>query len=222
MPDVVGLAEPLVSAQDAAVSVDTTPIDTAAAPAQIAPAASDASVATSTSVDVAVAAHEVAPLDAVLAVPVADAPNAPLAPSPPVPPTGVYATAEEAVLVYIEGTRKQDPERLWSVMTESARKILDQVVVKARSAPETELAKIGLSPALLVDMTPRAFFDHMVRHAPRMDAAELAEPLHDLVTTPEGSERAKVVFKLGKTSCEADTMKDSQGWKVEVSRCTGP
>ena len=140
----------------------------------------------------------------------------------PVPPTGVYASAEDALLAYIEGTRRQDPERLWSVMTGSARKVMDQVVVKARATPEGELAKIGLTPAMLVDITPRAFFDHMVRQAPKPDAAELAEAVHDLVTTPDGPERAKVTFGLGKTSCVADTAKDSEGWKVEVSRCTGP
>ena len=218
-PDVAVSSPP--SADVATATPDAASLASAdAAPAAAVPDVTAALDATAASLDATAAS-----LDATAAS-APDAAAAPTVVTRPVPATGVYTSAEDAVLVYIEGTRKQDPVMLWSVMTEGARKVLDHVIVKAKAAPVGELAKLELTPAMLVDMTPRAFFEHMVRHAPHADASELARPLTDLVATPtkgaDGSERAKVAFKLGKTSCEADAAKDGEGWKVEVSRCSGP
>jgi len=222
-PDAASLAS-ADAAPAAAVPDVTAALDATAASLDATSASLDA---TSASLDATAASLDAtaASLDATAAS-APDAAAAPTVVTRPVPATGVYTSAEDAVLVYIEGTRKQDPVMLWSVMTEGARKVLDHVIVKAKAAPVGELAKLELTPAMLVDMTPRAFFEHMVRHAPHADASELARPLTDLVATPtkgaDGSERAKVAFKLGKTSCEADAAKDGEGWKVEVSRCSGP
>lgn len=195
----------------------TTP-DVAAAVPDVAAAAPDAGAAP----DVAVAAPDAAPAADVALV------DVPKPEARPVPPIGVYATAEDALVAYLEGTRKQDPERLWSVMSVEARTLMAQVLGKAKAAPEPELAKIGLTRGALESMTGREFFEHMVRQAPKPDPQELVGALKsELAATPD---RMLVSFTLGaapgetRTSrCQADAVKDAEGWKIEVSHCTsGP
>lgn len=133
-----------------------------------------------------------------------------------VPATGVYASAEDALLVYVEGKRTRDPERLWSVMPDAARKVVSDTLVRTRSAPADQLAKAGLTPADLEAMTPRAFFDFLVNRAP---PPAPTPPVSALTTIPDGDTRARVTYKLGAQACDANTVKDGEGWKVEVARC---
>ena len=190
-------------------STATTPPDVAAATPDAAAVTPD--VAASAAPDVGVAA-DVALLD-----------SAPVA--RPVPPIGVYTTPEDALLAYLEGTRKQDPERLWSVMSVEARGLMAQVLGKAKGAPEPELAKIGLTRGALESMTGREFFDHMVRQAPKPDPQAIVGALKtELAATPD---RMLVSFNLGAapgetrgSRCQADAVKDLS--LIHISEPTRP
>ncbi len=213
----------------APVAEVATPAGEVAAAPDVAPAAPDVAAA---SPDVAgadaAAAPDVAVVPDVAAVADVALVDVPKTEARPVPPIGIYASAEDALLAYLEGTRKQDPERLWSVMSVEARALMAQVLGKAKAAPEPELAKIGLTRGALESMTAREFFDHMVRQAPKPDPQELVGALKtELAATPD---RMLVSFTLGAapgetrpSRCQADAVKDAEGWKIEVSHCTsGP
>ena len=214
----------------APVAEVATPAGEVAAAPDVAPAAPDVAAASPdvAGADAAAAAPDVAVGPDVAAVADVALVDVPKTEARPVPPIGIYASAEDALLAYLEGTRKQDPERLWSVMSVEARALMAQVLGKAKAAPEPELAKIGLTRGALESMTAREFFDHMVRQAPKPDPQELVGALKtELAATPD---RMLVSFTLGAapgetrpSRCQADAVKDAEGWKIEVSHCTsGP
>ncbi len=217
--------------------------DSAVAPAPTAPPASEPSkdaVAAEGQQDVAVvlSADASVPVAADVATVGADAAAAPSAPSAPGdavaadPDAGAAAAVDAAVLItagtdspeaalqlYYEGTREKNADKLWAIMSEPAKKALGGVRNSAIQATDEQLAAAGLEREKLKVMSDREFFVAMVATTPLPpDVADMKPPTEHK-REPAGDDRMKLRFKLGEAFCEADLVKEADGWKVDGTQC---
>lgn len=162
------------------------------------------------------------------ATPPAPSPNAsPASPAAPTPPpddpgpgaaTANPQTAEAALKSYIDGTRERDAAKLWSILSAKGKDQFAAMRGVLKDAPEADLARMGVTRAEVQSLDTRAFFEKFVKSAAMPTEGTLGAAT-ELRVEPEGDAKAKAHYKMGKASCEAELIKESDGWKVEGSSC---
>ena len=126
---------------------------------------------------------------------------------------------EAALQLYYEGTREKNADKLWAIMSEPAKKALGGVRNSAIQATDEQLAAAGLEREKVKAMSDREFFVAMVATTPLPpDVADMKPPT-DHKRESAGDDRMKLRFKLGEAFCEADLVKEADGWKVDGTQC---
>jgi len=135
------------------------------------------------------------------------------------PPTAANPqTAEAALTVYIDGTRERDAAKLWSILSTQGKKQFSAMRDVMKNAPDDDLARMGITRTEAQTLEPRALFDKFVKSAAMPTEGTLG-PATDLRIEPEGEAKAKGRYKMGQASCEAELIREEDGWKVEGSSC---
>lgn len=168
-------------------------------------------------------AEPAAPSPAPAASPSAPTPAAPPAspaPSDPGPSAGAAnpQTAEAALKNYIDGTRERDAAKLWTILSAKGKEQFAAMRNVLKDAPDDDLARMGVTRAEVQTLDARAFFEKFVKSAAMPTEGTLG-PATDLRIEPAGDAKAKGRYKMGKASCEAELIRESDGWKVEGSSC---
>jgi hypothetical protein len=135
------------------------------------------------------------------------------------PITAGTDSPEAALQLYYEGTREKNADKLWAIMSEPAKKALGGVRNSAIQATDAQLAAAGLEREKLKVMSDREFFVAMVTTTPLPpDVADMKPPTEHR-REPSGDDRMKLRFRLGEAFCEADLVKEADGWKVDGTQC---
>lgn len=146
-------------------------------------------------------------------------------------PTGVaeripglaLTTPEEALMVFADGTRTSDIDKLWAVMPKAARAALPEVIQRAGRATDDELAKVGLTRGELATIAPRDFFARVVKATPVDPTRFPSAPTEVKASYEEpGRTRASVRYKIGDKVCTASTLLEDGLWRVEQAGCDDP
>ena len=137
-------------------------------------------------------------------------------------PAPVVAGADSpaaALQLYYEGTREKNADKLWAIMSEPAKAALSGVRNSALQATDEQLRASGLVREKLKDMSDREFFVAMVATTPLPSDMSDMKPPADLQSESTGDGRTKLRFKLAEAFCEADLVKEADGWKVDGTQC---
>jgi len=132
-------------------------------------------------------------------------------------------TPEEALMVFADGTRTSDIDKLWAVMPKAARAALPEVIQRAGRATDEELAKVGLTRGELATIAPRDFFARVVKATPVDPTRFPSAPTEVKASYEEpGRTRASVRYKIGDQVCTASTLLEDGLWRVEQAGCDDP
>lgn len=152
--------------------------------------------------------------------PAADAPAAE-APAPEAPAAEKVAadTPEKAFALARTAFKRGDFDTLWALFPTAMRAELEATVKGLGSAPDEALAGMGLTRDEAAKLTPKAFLAKMMARMPDDMKAAMSEMPEGVVYEKVDDTKTWAKFRRGEAFCEAELLKEEDGWKVGVESC---
>lgn len=125
---------------------------------------------------------------------------------------------DKAVALYHEGLRG-DFDKMWAVSTDKGRKEISAMVENLKKGSADELKVFGLTADEATKLDVKGFFGKVMGQRSEAEKTRDSRPLSDVKVEPVANDKTKATYKMGPAHCEAELVKESDGWKVDGHSC---